>query len=95
MNASDYIQRAINVVSQRISRNPEYPIYLSCEKQLHYIKSIVDKTETDKSRLKDLTIGMYSAKEFDDTDPELAKVLGEAYYIANQIKRGLKVVLPK
>jgi hypothetical protein len=38
--------------------------------------------------------GVWAAKEFESTDPELAEALGTAYYIAIQIARGVKIQLP-
>lgn len=41
-----------------------------------------------------MTLSSLASKEFDTTDPELAKHLSNANYIASQIGAGLKVILP-
>lgn len=41
-----------------------------------------------------MSLGSLASKEFDTTDPELAKHLSNANYIASQIGAGLKVILP-
>lgn len=37
---------------------------------------------------------MYATKEFEATDPIFEDRLGDAFYIASQIRKGLKVKLP-
>lgn len=41
-----------------------------------------------------MNLGSLASKEFDTTDPEMAKHLSNANYIASQIGAGLKVILP-
>ncbi len=90
----DYINDAIHVVSKRISTNLEFPLYTLAKEQLEYIKSILNGTESDKSRLHTFNLGAMASKEFDTTDEELARHLSNANYIASQMAQGLKVILP-
>jgi radical SAM superfamily enzyme YgiQ (UPF0313 family) len=48
----------------------------------------------DRSRLHQITIGSVAVKEFDETDPELARALKDAHHVAVQTGRGLKIDLP-
>ena len=41
-----------------------------------------------------MNLGSLASKEVDTTDPELAKHLSNANYIASQTAAGLKVILP-
>ncbi|WP_236263471.1 immunity protein Tsi6 family protein [Pantoea sp. S62] len=63
-------------------------------KQLVYLKNLLTGKENDKSVLHSIKLGSLASKEFDTTDPELAKHLSNANYIASQIGTGLKVILP-
>lgn len=61
---------------------------------MQFIKNVLLGVEKDKARLHQLTIGVWASKEFEADDPELAGVLGDAFYIGIQISRGLKIQLP-
>jgi len=90
----DYINDAIHIVNLRLSANSEFSLYLLVKDQLKYIKSILIGTESDKSKLHTLNLGALASKEFDTTDEELAGHLSNANYIASQMARGVKVILP-
>jgi hypothetical protein len=92
--AIDYIDEAIAITRLREASCPAFRLYASTLIQLNFIRNILLGTEKDKSRLHKLTIGVWAAKEFEDTDPELADVLFTAYSIGDQIARGLKIQLP-
>ena len=92
--AIDYIDEAIAITRLREASCPAFPLYASSLIQLDFIKNILLGVEKDKSRLHKLTIGAWAGKEFEETDPELARALGTAYYIGIQIGRGLKIQLP-
>ncbi|WAH57889.1 immunity protein Tsi6 family protein [Pseudomonas silvicola] len=94
MTALDFIDKAIAIAQDRYRRIPAFEVYTSVLNQLYFIKAILEKRETDKARLHDLTLGAIAVKEFEETDPELCEALKDAFYIADQIARGLKVQLP-
>jgi ADP-ribosyl-[dinitrogen reductase] hydrolase len=94
ITAVDYIDNAIEITTLRFKSCPEFQIYSSALIQLEFIKNVLLGKEKDKARLHKLVIGVWAAKEFEATDPELAKALGTAYYIGIQIARGLKIQLP-
>lgn len=91
----EYVDKALAITIDRRDGCPQFPVYTSLINQLMYVRSVFDGTEQDKSRLHDLTLGAIGAKEFEDTDAELARVLMDVYYIAEQSANGLKIVLPK
>ena len=98
--AIDYIDNALYIVNKRITDkgdiryNTDINILESIKLQLTYIKNILTKEEVDKSRLKDIIIGYYAAKELDGNDPVLQNCLFGASYISDQINSGLKIELP-
>ncbi|MGF6201418.1 immunity protein Tsi6 family protein [Pseudomonas laurylsulfatiphila] len=94
ITALDYIDNAIAITALRYNGCPEFQIYSSSLIQLQFIKNVLLGVEKDKARLHQLTIGAWAGKEFEADDPELAGVLGDAFYIGIQIARGLKIQLP-
>jgi hypothetical protein len=94
ITAIDYIDNAIEITTQRHNDCPAFQTYSSCLIQLEFIKNVLLGIEKDKARLHRLTIGAWAGKEFDGEDPELAKALAIASWIAEQIARGLKIQLP-
>ena len=70
------------------------PMYNSIVQQLIYLRKVITGEEKDKAKLWQLTFGIYATKEFEATDPLFEDRLGNAFYIASQIRRGLKVQLP-
>lgn len=89
-----YVQKAIELTANRRNACPQFPVYDLLLKQLDYVKAVLDGSETDKSRLHQLSIGAIASKEFEENDPELARALKDAYYVAIQSARGLKIQLP-
>ncbi|EFM17502.1 MULTISPECIES: immunity protein Tsi6 family protein [Pantoea] len=92
--ALDYINDAIDITNQRAMEKPDFRVFQVALKQLMYVKKILTGEEKDKSVLHSMNLGSLASKEFDTTDPELAKHLSNANYIASQIGAGLKVILP-
>lgn len=70
---------------------PSFPLYSSIVSQLEYVAAVLDGTEKDRSKLKNIIIGHYGAREFEESDPELARVLMDAQLIATKMAKGLKV----
>lgn len=90
----DYLNEALLILKQRQTKLPNFPLYQSAINQIEYVKSILEGKENDKSKLHTMTLGAYASKEFDTTDPELAKHLSNVNYIVSQMASGLKVILP-
>lgn len=92
--ALDYINDAIDITNRRAMEKLEFTVFQVTLKQLVYLKKVLTGEEDDKSVLHSMNLGTLASKEFDTTDPELAKHLSNANYIASQIAAGLKVILP-
>ncbi|AFO48312.1 MULTISPECIES: immunity protein Tsi6 family protein [Pseudomonas] len=90
----EYVDNAIALAIDRQKRIPGFTVYATIVDQLKYIRAVFDGTEKDKSKLHRLTIGAVASKEFEENDPELARVLKDAYYVAIQSARGLTIQLP-
>jgi hypothetical protein len=90
-----YVEKAIAVTLDRRNSCPQFPVYDLLLPQLNYIKAVFEGVEKDKSRLHHLTVGSIASKEFEENDPDLARALKDAYYVAIQSGRGLKIKLPE
>ncbi|TDF86152.1 immunity protein Tsi6 family protein [Pseudomonas sp. H9] len=89
-----YVQKAIDLSADRNRACPRNPLYGMLLNQLNYVKAVFEGRESDKSNLHQLSIGAIASKEFEESDPELARALKDAYYVAVQSARGLKIQLP-
>lgn len=92
--AMDYIENALSVIQERLSTHPDFSLYIAAENQLIYVRNVLAGKEKDKSKLHALNLGAMASKEFETTDAELARHLSNVNYIASQMARGLKVILP-
>jgi hypothetical protein len=94
MKPIDYIDHALALVAKRALVLPGYEVFDLLQKQLQYVRAILLDRSLDRSGLHQISIGAIAVKEFDETDPELARALKDAHYVAVQTGRGLKVDLP-
>jgi len=72
---------------QRLDVAPEFVLFQSIYAQLDFMCRLATGQESDRSRLQRVNIGRYAVREFEESDPEFARALKDAQYIA----KGLKV----
>ncbi|KLO58624.1 hypothetical protein AA671_17690 [Delftia tsuruhatensis] len=94
MTPLEYIDRALALVAQRALALPGHDVFQHLTQQLQYVRAVLLDRGLDRSRLHQITIGSVAVKEFDETDPELARALKHAHHVAVQTGRGLKIDLP-
>ena len=94
MTPLEYIDRALALVAQRALALPGHDVFQHLTQQLQYVRAVLLDRGLDRSRLHQITIGSMAVKEFDETDPELARALKDAHHVAMQTGRGLKIDLP-
>lgn len=94
MTPIQYIDHALALVADRLQRFPGFDVLLSAQEQLRYVRAVLLDRSLDRAPLHRLTLGAIAVKEFDETDPPLARALKDAYYVAVRTARGLKVDLP-
>lgn len=97
----DYVEKALALAKKRYAEvknlNPNSPLlqmYDSIVQQLLFLRDLIEGKEKDKTKLWKITFGMYAAKEFDNSDELFFERLSDAWFIVDQIRRGLKVRLP-
>ena len=76
------IKEGISLVKKRLNDIPDFDIYQSILKQLYYLLSVLDGSELDKSKLKQVVLGHFAVREFEESDPELSKILKKCQNIA-------------
>jgi hypothetical protein len=91
MTAIDTIQRALEIIRKRLIAAPTFDFFISTEIQLTYLLSLLTGEESDRSRLKNIIVGHFAVREFEESDPELAEALVAAQNIASKMAKGLKV----
>ncbi|MCE1983710.1 immunity protein Tsi6 family protein [Enterobacter ludwigii] len=101
ITALDYVEKALNLSQKRYAEvrksNPQSPLLQMCDstvQQLLFLRDLIEGKEKDKAKLWKMTFGMYAAKEFDNSDELFFERLSDAWFIVDQIRRGLKVRLP-
>lgn len=91
MTAIEEIERALNLARIRFSEAPSFELFISAVDQLEYLLSVVKGCEKDRSRLKDIIVGHFAVREFEESDPEFAQALNAAQFIASKAAKGLTV----
>jgi hypothetical protein len=91
MDASATVEVALNLARRRLTEVPSFATYSSIVTQLEYLAAVLDGKEQDRAKLKDIMIGHYGAREFEESDPELARALKDAQLVATKMAKGLKV----
>lgn len=101
MTMFGYVDRAFTLAQKRYAdvenRDPQSPLlqmYDSIVQQLLFLRDLIEGKEKDRAKLWDMTFGMYAGKEFDHSDELFFERLSDAWFIVDQIRRGLKVRLP-
>ncbi|WP_143133532.1 immunity protein Tsi6 family protein [Pseudoduganella namucuonensis] len=91
MAAIEEIENALTLARVRLDEAPDFELFVSTVAQLEYLLSVVKGDERDRSRLKDIIVGHFAVREFEENDPEFAQALNAAQFIASKAARGLKV----
>ncbi|WP_055733303.1 immunity protein Tsi6 family protein [Agarivorans gilvus] len=82
----EVIDEALSECRERIAKCPSYELLNSIEQQLLYLRSLLDGSEIDKSRLSKIILGVYAVREFSETDRFFAELLVDANEIAGRLK---------
>ena len=83
MNEIREIKKTLTLSQCRLKEAPGYDVYASIVAQLDYLLAVLDGSEKDRSKLKEIIIGHYAVRELGESDPELAQALRAAQIIAN------------
>lgn len=75
MNRLELFKKALIRTQELFRRYPYMMPLKSIEAQLNYLIELEEGKNTDKSRLKDIIIGILAVREVENTDQELAEML--------------------
>lgn len=87
----DRLREVQAIAESRRRAAPDYEVYESICRQLDYLSAVASGQEHDRLRLREIVVGVYAIREFEDSDPELAVALKDAQFITDRMARGLKV----
>lgn len=88
MNPEVVIEKAIEQGNRLTVDYPNFQPLESVKVQLAYLKGILDGSIKDRSRLNEIIIGIYAAKEFEERDMEFASTLYDVELVVDQLKAG-------
>lgn len=79
------VERALAIVEIRLSGSGGTGLYDSVRNQLVWIRNALAASRpADPERVDKLLLGVYAAREFEQTDPELANLLFDIEYLAKR-----------
>jgi Tsi6 len=81
------LKTALAECEKKISQTPNFQPLLSIEKQIQYLIDLTENKTHDHSRLKDIMIGVYAVREFEDRDMEFANLLYEVEEVVDLLKK--------
>lgn len=87
INEIKILQRALAECQSRLKSDPKFQPLLSIEAQLQYLIGIMEGRETDFSRLKEIIVGVYAAREFETRDMDFANLLYEVEQVVDLLKQ--------
>lgn len=91
MTAVETVEKALALANIRLRAAPGFEIFSSVVAQLEYLLSVLRGNEKDRSRLKNIIVGHFAVREFEESDPDLAEALNAAQAIAFKAAKGLKL----
>lgn len=94
MTPLGYVEHALEVLAERRQRFPEFDLFENLHEQLLYLRSRLLDPHLERAVLHRVSLGASAVKEFEEADPELARALKDAHYVAIRTASGLKVDLP-
>lgn len=92
MSPTETVNSALTVARQRLSEAPTVEMFASIVRQLEYVARVLSGEDSDRSKMKDIIVGHYAARELEGSDPELAEALYGVQAIASKMAKGLKVM---
>lgn len=81
------LRKALERCELLLQDSPDFQPLRSCKAQLEYLLGLLDGSSADRSRLKEIILGVYAAREFEMRDSEFAQLLHEAEEIVEGMKR--------
>jgi hypothetical protein len=84
----DVLTRAKQKCADLLAQTPDSFPLQSILEQLSYVESALGDRNADRSKLKDVNVGLYAVREFEARSPPFAELLYEVEDIVEQMKKG-------
>jgi Tsi6 len=81
------LKAALNECKRKIRKDPDFQPLRSVEKQIQYLVDIEEDKNKDRSRLGEIIVGVYAAREFEDRDMEFAKLLYKVEEVVDLMRK--------
>jgi hypothetical protein len=72
---------------RKLQQTPDFQPLLSIEKQIQYLIDVAETRTQDRSRLKDIIVDVYAAREFEDRDITFANLLYQVEDVVDMLKK--------
>ncbi|MDO6811254.1 immunity protein Tsi6 family protein [Zobellia galactanivorans] len=87
LKAIETVEKAIQMSEELFKLNSEWEPIVSTRIQLKYILTAL-KNKGERTKLKDLTIGVYAVREFETEYEDFANLIYEVVEISTLMKKG-------
>lgn len=92
MSPIETVNSALAIARQRLNEAPNMEMFASIVRQLEYVARVLNGEDSDRSKMKDIIVGHYAARELEGSDPKLAEALYGVQVIASKMAKGLKIM---
>lgn len=82
------LKTALMECKARLKSSPGFQPLMSIEAQLEYLIDVAEGRNLDRSRLNEIIIGIYAAREFETRDMQFANLLYEVEEAVDVMKQG-------
>lgn len=90
MNTTDLFRSALVETEEKLKVFPNFQLLISIRNQLIYLIRLMDGTETDRTVLSTIIIGLYAVREFEESDPTYASLLQKCQYEVEVLRTGVR-----
>lgn len=83
-NRLELFEEAMRKCNELIQLYPDLVVLVSIKNQIEYLLQLENKTNSDRSRLVDIIIGIQTAREIEQVDENAAELF---YEVSSEVKR--------
>ena len=89
MDKVKIVKDAKRVLGERLSAAPEFDLFQSIDIQLDYLLQILQGFSDNRDKLKEINVGVLAVREFEESDPDLARALKKVQYVVYKMTGGV------
>jgi hypothetical protein len=91
INEFQVLRTALAECERKLQQSPDFQPLLSIEEQIRYLIDVAETRTQDRSRLKDIIVGVYAAREFEDRDMAFANLLYQVEDVVDMLKKDINI----